>query len=186
MRAFVAVVPPAAAVAPLRALVDAVRRTDDGLGWVTPERWHFTLAFLGDITDKQAARLTPALDRVAARHAPFSVNVDGAGWFPRPTRPQVLWAGLAGDVAALTAVAGDVVAAARGAHVPVDGKAFRPHLTLARVRRSSQVDGLALLGALARVEGPPFTAEELVLLRSHLGPQPRYEPLQRWRLAHQA
>jgi 2'-5' RNA ligase len=41
----------------------------------------------------------------------------------------------------------------------------------------------AAVAALAGYSGPAFRLTEVVLMRSHLGPTPRYEPLTRWSLS---
>ncbi|NLU70956.1 RNA 2',3'-cyclic phosphodiesterase [Streptomyces sp. HNM0574] len=70
-----------------------------------------------------------------------------------------------------------------------DGHRFRPHVTLAYTRpRRRDVDLPAYVDALDAFRGTPWTAGELVLVRSHLpvsgvpGEQPRYERLVGWPL----
>ena len=184
MRAFVAVVPPAEAVEPLQAAVERLRPAYAGLGWVAKERWHVTLAFLGDVDEGRLPRLQRELAQLADTD-PFELRVAGAGCFPRPSRPQVLWAGLEGDVTALEGFAATVTRACRAAKTAPDLKPFRAHITVARARRSP-VDVAPLLAALDDVAGPPWSADRFALYRSHLGPQPRYEELAGWPLGHQA
>lgn len=88
--------------------------------------------------------------------------------------------------AALATHAPPVEAAARAAGLPLDPRPLRPHLTLARVARvaprATRAERRAL--AVARLDPPPThptRLRELVLFHSHLGAQPRYEPLARVR-----
>lgn len=166
IRAFLAIVPPAESLTPLAEVVSELRRAYPSLGWVAPERWHVTLAFLGQVSEGQASRLALAGDAVDLR-------VEGGGMFPR-----VVWAGVAGD---LSALAREARTAARRVGISLERRPFRAHLTLARVRRPFS-DGAAVVDALRDVSGPPWTATEVVLFRSHLGPRPVYEPLRTWRL----
>lgn len=173
MRAFLAVVPPPTSLAPLVAAIS--RLSGPGASWVGPDRLHVTLAFHGEVSDRAAARLASRLSDAARRSAPFELRVEGGGAFPRPARPRVLWAGLSGDIAALTALA-----VAVGAEQP-----YVPHVTVARVRDRSYDAGPAL-AALGAVRGEPWTVTEAVLMRSVLGPKPSYDVVARAPLGYQA
>jgi 2'-5' RNA ligase len=185
MRAFVAVVPPPHALAPLAAAVGRLRSEHPGATWVAAERLHLTLAFLGDIGEDRAERLARGLADVATASAPFGLRVRGGGAFPRPQRPRVLWAGIDGDVDALTALAGATRDAAGEAGIEVEREPYVPHVTVARVRRDD-LDGEAVVAALDAVEGEPWTVTEVVLMRSVLGPKPSYDALARFPLTYQA
>ena len=93
----------------------------------------------------------------------------------------MLWAGLAGDVAPLAALAEDLGRRLAPLGFPPEERAFSPHLTLGRARDRRGAPGLA--GALARAaqaDGAPWRAAELVLIESHLSPKgPRYEAVAR-------
>jgi len=65
-------------------------------------------------------------------------------------------------------------AAANRTGIAVDGKRFRPHLTLGRLGRPAEVSSwVRLLDAYA---GPAWTADRLTLVASHLGEGPRRRP----------
>lgn len=181
MRAFVAVVPPTPALAPLARALPALREEHPSWGWVTPERWHVTLAFLGDVSDKRLVRLQSGLAEVAESAPPMTLRILGGGVFPNERRPRIAWAGLSGDLAALTVLAGNVAAAARAAGIEVERRAYRPHLTLARLRRDAPAAD-RLVPDLERLSGLPFRASQVVLMSSRLGPRPAYELISGWSL----
>lgn len=167
MRLFVAVVPPPEVRAHLAAAVAPVRTAHPDLQWVPSERWHLTLAFYGEVADDDLPRVSRRVARAVRGVAPIGLSFAGAGRFG----DRVLWVGVTGERERLRAVA---EAAA------TDGRRYRPHLTVARVRRGGPPRDAA--EALATYAGPPWTADEVRLVRSHLGPQPRHEPLQAWPL----
>ncbi len=177
-----AVVPPPEALGDLAAAVAPGRPGRRDLRWTGPEDWHVTLAFLGEVPGPAAGRLAPRLERAAARHRPFPLTFAGAGAFPAAGRARVFWCGLTGDHQALAALAASVAAAARraGAPPPDGDRPFRPHLTLARGR--PQADVRALVTALKPYQGPPWRADHLHLIESHLGGRPRYTTIGRWPL----
>lgn len=181
MRLFVAVTMPAAVLADLAAAVDGVRTLPGAPRWGDPARWHLTLAFLGDVDEDRVEPVGSALRPVAATPGRFRLAVGGAGTFPERGRPRVLWVGLAGDLDMLTALAGDTADTARRAGVRLERRPFRPHLTLGRWR-ADDAASRTVAEALGTYRGPDFVVEELVLMRSHLGPRPRYEPVRRFPL----
>ncbi|MHA6617014.1 RNA 2',3'-cyclic phosphodiesterase [Pseudonocardia sp. DLS-67] len=180
MRVFVAVTPPAGALDELSSATAALRAGEPELRWTRPDKWHLTLAFLGEVGDRARADLSARLGHTASRHPPMRLALHGAGRFT----DRVLWTRVTGDVAALRGLAESVRAAAQRAGVDVEDRPYRPHLTLARGREGA--DLRPVVQALAGFAGHPWTAGELSLVRSHLGAGPgrtaRYEPLASWTL----
>ncbi|NUT53545.1 MAG: RNA 2',3'-cyclic phosphodiesterase, partial [Saccharothrix sp.] len=132
VRLFTALFPPADAVDELRDALRPFRAAHPLLRWQHPSRWHVTVRFFGEA---EPADQLAGLDGVAAP----VLRLRGSGTFR-----QVLWIGVAGDLAEL----------GEAARVPPD---WRPHLTVAR-------------GAvLPHVEftGREWTATEVALVRSH-------------------
>ncbi len=102
--------------------------------WVTPERLHLTLVFLGDTPPERLAAVQTSLAQVARRQAGFRLTVAGLGCFPHCRRPRVIWAGLAGDLAAARALKEALDAGLEPLGWTPDKRAYRPHVTLGRVR----------------------------------------------------
>jgi len=125
--------------------------------------------------------LTAGVGPAVAGAPALSLQLAGAGRFGSRRRPAVCWAGLAGDVVPLTALAGRLAGAARGAGLPVADRPFRAHLTVGRWRAGQDADG-DLPGRLAGYRGPVWAAPEVVLWRSLLGAAPRYERVAGWPL----
>ena len=87
MRAFVALIPPAAVLAELDAAVAPLRTAHPVLRWTPGAQWHLTLAFLGEIDDRVLPELADRLERAGRRHAPMSLALGGGGRFG----DRVLW-----------------------------------------------------------------------------------------------
>ncbi|GAA1362123.1 RNA 2',3'-cyclic phosphodiesterase [Catellatospora chokoriensis] len=175
MRLFVAVFPPPDAVDHLAAVVDSLA-VGRARARVTPsERWHLTLAFLGEVPDESAG---PAALAVSAVEGPVGeLRIRGGGKFGHG-RSTVLWAGVEGDVEGLTRVGRAVRRELRARRLHPDDKRFAPHLTVARPGdRISHPDLTADLATLRDYTGPAWPVTELVLVRSMLGPNPSYTPL---------
>ena len=182
MRLFVAITPPATALAEIDAAVAPLRAARPELTWSSPQSWHVTLAFLGEVNDAVVPRLATRLERAAGGHPRLELSTAGAGAFPTVPRARVLWTGVRGDPDALRKMSGSVARGATkaGARPPGERRRFRPHITLARSRQPA--DFRPLVTALADYLGPAWTADRIHLIRSYLGPQPRYESLGDWPL----
>lgn len=163
MRAFVAVFPPL----DLReALARAARELPvaGDVRWVTPENVHLTLKFLGEVGEKDLARVAEALGPVSERHDPFEALVSGFGAFPSAGKARILWAGIDEGAERLGALARDVEAALEPLGFAPETRPYRPHLTLARARRRP-----VSLGAEAAKPGIRFPVRRMDLVESVLG-----------------
>jgi RNA 2',3'-cyclic 3'-phosphodiesterase len=178
LRLFVAVTPPPAVLDELRRAVEPMRSAHAGLRWARPETWHVTLAFLGEVAEDRLEDLTTRLARAAARHPRPTLTLGPAGRFGG----RVLWVRVGGDRERLRRLAGSVSAAARRAGIEQEERKFHAHLTLARSRSRDHVDLRPLVAALAGYSGTPWPAEEVQLIRSHLGAEARYSQVASWPL----
>ena len=177
---FVAVDPPESAVEHLGTVVDtlAVSRANEpgrSTRVAARDRWHVTLAFLGETAVERTDKVVDALTRAAADVVPpGAVCFAGGGTFGRRNF-TIMWAGLGGDVPGLRRLAEAVRSQLRRRHVWFDGKGFRPHLTLSRPGSRLSADELAAdVTLLEAYRGPLWTVDEVHLVASELGPQPRY------------
>lgn len=187
MRLFVAIYPPQSVVAHATAAIGELltgRAAADGVNvrLARPENLHVTLAFLGEVPDVRRADVEQAVSAGVQRWTrqadPVpSLRLAGGGRFGRG-RFTVLWLGLSGDLPALREMARQVRRELRRARLPYDDKPLKPHVTVARPGDRIPADAVAAdLSALRDYRGPEWTAGELVLVRSHLGPKPRYDQL---------
>jgi 2'-5' RNA ligase len=181
-RLFFAVDPPEAARADLDRALDPVRGCPGEPRWTASDRWHLTLLFLGTVPVGTVPALVEAAGPAVAATPPMTLRLAGGGRFGSRRRPQVAWAGVEGDVAALIDVAGRLSLAARSLPLPVEDRPFRPHLTLGRWRPGRPADG-ALTDRLADYRGPQWPVTEVRLIESRLGPEPRYTTVAEWPLS---
>ncbi|MDX2295771.1 MULTISPECIES: RNA 2',3'-cyclic phosphodiesterase [Streptomyces] len=186
MRLFAAVLPPAAPLAELGAVVDGLHALPGAyaLRWTSRPGWHFTLAFMGEVDDALLPDLHDRLARAARRTPPFGLRLHGGGHFGR----RALWTGAAGDLDGMRLLAERADAAARRAGVPMEEhRRYQAHLTIARAR-GEDVPLTPFVDALHHFEGTRWQVGELALVRSNLpvsgvpGEQPRYETVAAWPL----
>jgi 2'-5' RNA ligase len=181
IRSFIAVETTEEMVARLTALQGTLRGAGADVGWTAPAGIHVTLRFLGDVAEERISVLAQALEVVAARHAPFAVQLAGVGAFPSARQPRIMWVGITEGAEPLRALAAGVEAAMVAAGFPREERAFRAHLTLGRVRSPHGVEQLVrLLAAQAAEEYGTMPVAAISYMRSDLTPQgARYTTLYR-------
>ena len=169
MSLFVAIKPPERAREDLHDAIDRVRKplTSIDLHWQPVERWHVTMAFLGDQDDEADEAVAACVDEVAASTATVQLALGGAGSFGR----QVLWIGIRDDTAGLSVIARTLHSRLRAARFPVEKRPWHPHLTVARTRGT---DARPAVRYLEGYMGPEWELAELIVIRSEGGPNPRH------------
>lgn len=178
--------PPAGVLAELEAAVAPLRPMWPELRWASMDRWHVTLAFLGEVDEAKLDDLLARIGRAASRHLSQDVRIGRGGAFPSARRARVLCAHIEGERQAmegLSALAASVAAGARraGAPPPDEARRYRPHLTLARCKQPADLAELA--GSMSTFAGSAWATSHVRLVHSLLGPRPRYETLASWRLS---
>lgn len=175
-RLFVGVRPPQESQRELALMAASLKERLPFEKWTHPQDIHVTLSFLGDASAEKADALANDLRQLAAAALPLTLHAERLGVFEPPAAPSVLWAGVAGDLDALTALQREVAGAGARHGFPAEARAYRPHLTLARRYRQAAkpFSRAALAGAPSL---PAWRVEDIVLYRSHLGRQPSYEPM---------
>ena len=174
MRSFIALELPALLQEDVAALARQLKTSVRGR-FVPRENYHVTIAFLGDVIERELADAMLALDEAASRFAPVELAPDGLGKFGR-ANDATLWLGFTQDPK-LMELAAFVREGLDDAGVNYDSKPFVPHLTIAR---RAALDS----GTLPALPFPaPAHADELTLFKSTLtGDGAIYEPVYTVRL----
>ncbi len=174
-RLFVALRPPAPMRRKLLDIMDGV----EGARWQDEGQLHVTLRYIGAVERPVAEDIAVALQAV---HAPaLDLALSGVGRFDTGSRGRALWAGVTPQDA-VGALHRKVDHALIRIGLPPEGRAFLPHITLARLNRTSgPVDNF--LAAQAALSSPPQRFDHLILYESHLGQDGAwYEPIVRYPL----
>jgi 2'-5' RNA ligase len=99
---------------------------------VEPHNFHFTLIFLGEISDHDVDSIREKL--AGFRFEPFTITYTGIGAFPNPAHARVIWVGLDPEaIQKLTSLANEVVAEMSQLGFEAD-KPFSAHITLIRAK----------------------------------------------------
>ena len=110
-------------------------------------------------------QLLPALDRFSV--AGGRVQLGGAGAFPNARRARVLWVGMAEGSEVLARLASEVARRLARIGFAPEARAFRPHLTLVRCARPTDVRA-AIAAFGSDPVGPAWNVETLTVFESQL------------------
>ena len=141
-----------------------------GARWIDRENYHLTLRFVGDIEPGLADEIAGALERV--RRAPFTLKLDGVGSLG--TRiPHAIVARIAPSVP-LAELQAEQERLLQRLGLPAEGRKYTPHITLARLRGTSERDIAEYLTVRGGFLAGPFDVGRFVLFsaRSETGGGP--------------
>ena len=176
IRAFIALPLPREAIEACLHAQQQLRLTnrDVRARWTTEEQMHVTVKFLGDMAADQVVSLHETIARAAGTCPDPRAMILGLDGFSSPKRARVIVLRL--ELARwLGELARVVEVAATRFGIAAERRAFRPHVTLARLKQPVDVSGWI---RDAEVPSREVTLRRLILFRSDLGHDgARYTPL---------
>jgi len=100
---------------------------------VESKNFHFTLQFLGEISEENSQKIIQALRTI--EFSSFSINLKGVGAFPKPKFPRVIWIGTdenGGNMLIRLSKKVEKVLEPLGFF---SDKPFKPHITVFRIKK---------------------------------------------------
>jgi len=156
---------------------------DAAASWSRPENIHLTMKFFGNVDQAKVPVISAAVARVVKEFSPIQIEVGKTGVFPRPSRPQVLWIGIEDASGLLSKFQQQLENELAREGFPKEDRAFRPHLTIARIRRPQNADRLAQIHLGLQFNNVALHLDELILFRSELSSKgSKYTAISRHRL----
>ncbi len=173
MRVFVAVEVRDGGV--LESIRDVQSRLGIGARPVATQNMHFTLQFLGEVSEDRIPGIAAALGTV--EFSPFELEIRGIGAFPRPEMARTVWIGTDREGGEGMARLARGVESALGPLGFSQDRAFRPHLTIFRIK-SRIGDVTKDLDRFAGTKFGRVAVSEMRLKQSRLAPSgPVYSDL---------
>lgn len=142
MRLFIAINVDPSLRPPLVEIQGTLKATRAPVSWVKPENLHFTLKFLGEVSEADLPAVREALRRSLAGMQSFPVSLAGVGTFPPKGRPRVVWVGVERGADEMTALRERIDTSLLPLGFPREPRPFQPHLTLGRVKSGGRLDPL--------------------------------------------
>ncbi len=137
-----------------------------GARWRPLEALHITLRFFGEVAEPQARDIDAELAGVTG--GTLTLELAGVGSFGEGSNIEAVWAGVA-ENPALRQLAARCESAARRAGMRPDKRAWRPHVTLAYLKRPEPGRVAAWIQGHNLLRSPPFEISSFGLYSSRLG-----------------
>lgn len=133
-----------------------------GARWITPENYHLTLRFIGDVDGGIGRDVMQILDEV--RRRPFEIVLDRLDQFGGK-KPRAVFAA-AKQNPDLIELQAEHERLLQRIGLPPESRKFTPHVTLARLRDSKTFEVADYLSSRGPFRMPPFAVSRFVLFSS--------------------
>jgi 2'-5' RNA ligase len=133
-----------------------------GARWIDPANYHITLRFIGDVDGNAADEIAGALAQVD--RARFDLSLEGLGAFGS-RKPHSLYAGVT-LTRALKELQAEQERIVQRVGLEPERRKFTPHVTLARLRNTSEAEVAGFLAARGGFRTASFEVGRVVLLSS--------------------
>jgi 2'-5' RNA ligase len=138
------------------------------VSWTKPENLHLTLKFLDEVPDDQVKAVCDALSAIPPV-GPFPLAADGLTCFPPHGAARIITAGMQ-TPPPLQELVNHIEATCKPLGFPLEGRAYRAHVTLARARTPLPPPLRQAMEQAAHSlwPGPETLVEEFILMQSQL------------------
>ena len=159
-----------------------IMEVDAPIKFVETENLHFTLKFLGEISNSKLNDITVTIEDNIEEYQPFELSIKKTGFFPHSEYIRVIWLGVEDPEAY--------------SHIQMDldeefvklgfrkERSYIPHLTIARVKGGKNKEALiSIIKEMENVSIGDMIVDKLVLKESELTPAgPIYSNLKEFKL----
>ena len=172
IRCFIAIELPDAIIKNIADYISALKQVSNKVRWVRAESIHLTLKFLGEIDKTRLEAVQAVLPGISNLTGSFDLSLAGSGAFPGKKNPRVFWLGISAEEnSPLLLIQRWLEEELKSAGFKKEDRRFSPHLTLGRVKFSSNFS--AVFEFMEKNPFPPtaFTVNHVSLIQSRLKPQ---------------
>jgi len=148
---------------------------------VSPNNLHFTLQFLGEISEEGVDEVKGVLQNI--KFPKFTLRFEGIGVFPKPSFPRVIWIGTDEDGGSKLTELAEIVGNVLEPLGFKKDKPFKPHMTVFRIRNkagnisamlnnfksqkfgSQKIENLKFKKSVLTASGPIYSNLEIIDLK---------------------
>lgn len=134
IRSFIAIEVPEALQARTGELQQEFKKFEPDIKWVRPGNIHLTLKFLGTVAQELLEKVSLAVSPAVQQAEPFDLRLHGLGGFPSSRNPRVIWVGIDQGREPISSLQKAIEEKTEALSFPSEGRPFKPHLTIGRVR----------------------------------------------------
>jgi len=118
-------------------LIDKLRTITPDVKYVDPRNAHITLVFLGSCTEAEIAKIAAVAKLATKNQNRFNLKFSGIGFFPSFNLPKIIW--VSGEESInLISLQKNLKKQLKISGFVIEERAFIPHVTIGRVKRSSK------------------------------------------------
>ena len=185
MRIFIAVEIPEAIKEKISYIEQELKGEVEKIKWVNPELVHFTLKFLGEISEEGLRKVKEITLQIARKYSPFTLNIEGMGVFPGYSSPRVIWIGVDEGKEMIGKLAEKLDKELGKVGFVREKREWVPHLTVGRVKFLREKEKLKeLIYSREKIEVGKMKVENLSIIQSHLSPKgPIYKTIEKFSFA---
>lgn len=168
----------------LKKLMQKLEKLGSGVKPIPVEQMHITLKFLGPTDLEDIMPISSILKTMRTQFPQMKLALKGLGAFPRPERPNVIWAGISVNATVLTDMAEYLETETGKLGYAPERKSFHPHLTLARIKTQPPDELFQILEDRRNAEWGETTIDTIKFFQSELKSQgARYHEMQTVKLS---
>lgn len=172
MRIFIAVEIPGPVKEKISHIQQELKGEVEKIKWVNPELLHFTLKFLGEISEEGLKKVKEITLQIARESKSFTLNIKGMGVFPSYSSPRVIWIGVDEGKEAIGKLAKKLDEELSKEGFIKEKREWIPHLTIGRVKFLREKEKLKeLIHSREEIEIGEVKVENLSVIQSYLTPK---------------
>ena len=179
MRVFIAVDVPEEIKLKAHKAQELVDRLALDIKFVELHNLHFTLKFIGEVSEGDISNIQKAMLSAAKQFVPFELEIKGLEVLPKPTLARTIACGVKNGKETLTALSNILSKELAGLGFHEDERPFEPHLTIGRLKNpTAKQELITLLKEQENMEIGKMAVESMKLVQSTLTRQgPIYKDL---------
>lgn len=141
---------------------------DEKIKWVEIYQMHITIFFVGDTDVTMIEKISLQLGKLLKAQKSFKLSCKGLGLFKNITNPRVLWLGIENSES-LQNLKKDIDGLMNSLGFEIEERAFKPHLTLGRIKYIKDKSKLkTLLEKYKDFEFQNFNIDKVIFYESEL------------------
>jgi 2'-5' RNA ligase len=169
VRSFIALPIPTSVQLTLGQIQYNLKETHTDVKWDSPDKFHITLKFLGNVDISIIEPLSVALSESLKSIHPFDITFTTIGAFPDLHHPRIVWIGIEQSNQTLN-LQFIVEKVCNNFGFPKEDRAFHPHITLGRVKGTHNLGRLTDAIKTITFEPVQSHCSDVLLMKSELRP----------------
>jgi 2'-5' RNA ligase len=170
IRTFIAFETPPSVREKIISLENQLRQSPADVRWESPDKFHITIKFLGDVDDGQLPDILALIERISHMHTTFNIVYSGLGAFPNKKQPRVVWIGCENPDGILAGLKDALDRGLAPKGFEIEQRPFHPHLTLGRIKCPQGLRDLTPMLENLTFEPQSIQVKEIVVMKSILQP----------------